>query len=82
MSGSLSSVANVLPTLDVAFQVAFPILQAKYHDTFESYTFKGYLANDSIWVIYGNFKQLVEGGGPYIELNKKDGRVLVITHSK
>lgn len=82
ISDSRSPVTDVLPTLDVAFQVALPILQARYNKTFEDYDFKGYLANDSIWVIYGNLKQHVEGGSPYIELNKNDGRVVEITHTK
>lgn len=73
---------NLLPNLDVAFQVAYPILRALYNTDFEEYNFKGYLANDSIWVIYGDLKRLTEGGGPYIELNKNDGRVMVITHTK
>lgn len=64
-------VTDVLPTLDVAFQVALPILKSMYNKTFEDYNFKGYLAEDSIWVIYGSLVEPIEGGGPYIELNKK-----------
>lgn len=82
MPDSPDPVVDVLPTLDVAYKVALPILQSRYNSSFENYEFQGYLANDSIWVIYGNLIQLVEGGGPYIELNKNDGRVVVITHTK
>lgn len=82
MPGPPDSVVDVLPTLDVAYKVALPILQSMYNDSFENYVFQGYLANDSIWVIYGKLTQLIEGGFPYIELNKNDGRVVVITHTK
>lgn len=82
MPGPPDSVVDVLPTLDVAYKVALPILQSMYNDSFENYVFQGYLANDSIWVIYGKLTQLVEGGFPLSELNKNDGRVVVITHTK
>lgn len=82
MPNSDFPITDVLPTLDVAFQVALPILQARYNKTFEDYNFKGYLANDSIWVIYGFLAKPIEGGGPYIELNKNNGRVMEITHTK
>ena len=74
---------NVIPTIDVAFDVALPILKSVYHKDFEkNMPFKGYLKNDSIWVVYGSTPQLVEGGFPYIEISKHDGRILKITHTK
>ncbi len=79
---------DVLPSLEVAFQVALPILQDRFHQSFaRNMPFKGYLANDSIWVIYGgnpvNEKgKPCEGGFPYIELNKHDGKVVKILHTK
>ena len=81
-------VENLLPTLDVAFQVALPILKAAYETDFKgNMPFKGYLANDSVWVIYGSSPRTAdgrykEGGFPYIELNKRDARVIRMIHTK
>lgn len=74
---------NVIPTIDVAFDVALPVLKSVYNKDFEkNMPFKGYLKGDSIWVVYGSAPQLTEGGYPYIEISKHDGRILKITHTK
>ena len=74
---------NVIPTIEVAYAVALPILQCIYKKNFEEHMpFNGYLLNDSVWVIYGTNPQALEGGYPYIEIDKHDGRVLKITHTK
>lgn len=74
---------NVIPTIDVAFDVALPILKSVYNKDFkENMPFKGYLKNDSIWVVYGSTPHLIESGYPYIEISKHDGRILKITHTK
>lgn len=74
---------NVIPTIDVAFDVALPVLKSVYNKDFEkNMPFKGYLKDDSIWVVYGSTPQLIEGGYPYIEISKHDGRILKITHTK
>ena len=74
---------DLVPNLDVAIEVALPILENIYKKSFKEYMpFKGYLKNDSIWVLYGSTTPLVEGGFPYIEINKHTGQVLKIIHSK
>ncbi len=73
---------DLVPDLNVAIDVALPILETIYKKSFEkNMPFKGYLKNDSIWVTYGS-TPLVEGGFPYIEINKHTGQVMKIIHTK
>ena len=45
--------------------------------------FKAVLKNDSIWVVEGTLSGINKvGGTAYIEINKYDGRILELTHSK
>ncbi|OYU92787.1 MAG: hypothetical protein CFE21_22800 [Bacteroidetes bacterium B1(2017)] len=40
------------------------------------------LKNDSIWVVEGTLKDDSKGGVPYIEINKKDCKILLVSHGK
>lgn len=46
---------------------------------------KPYLAelkNDSVWLVRGQKKKFLIGGVAYIEINKKDCRILKVSHGK
>lgn len=74
---------DVLPTYDRAFDVAYVILSQFYGTRCSKYyPYTAYLYNDSIWIIKGSRDRISEGGCPYIELNKHDGRVLTIEFGK
>lgn len=75
---------DALPTMDIAFDVAFSILSGIYgKEHCENYfPYEGYLLRDSVWVFYGTMPVVKEGGFPYIEINKRDGKVLRLTHYK
>lgn len=75
---------DALPNMDIAFHVAFTILSGIYGKDHceEYYPYKGYLLNNSVWVFYGTKQTLTEGGFPYIEINKHDGKVIRLTHYK
>ena len=75
---------DMLPTIDIAFDVAFSVLKGIYgeKECAKFYPYKGYLLNDSVWVIYGSMPRLVEGGFPYIELNRHTGCVMKVLHTK
>ncbi|MGN0229366.1 MAG: NTF2 fold immunity protein [Muribaculaceae bacterium] len=74
---------DVLPTYDRAFDVAYVILSQFYGSRCSKYyPYTAYLYNDSIWIIKGSRDRISEGGCPYIELNKHDGRVLTIEYGK
>lgn len=45
--------------------------------------YKAYLVDDdTIWVVQGVLPKGRLGGVPYIEINKKDCRILKVTHGK
>ena len=76
--------SSALPTMDIAFDVAFTIMSGIYgkEHCMKYYPYKGYLLNNSVWIFYGTMPEVREGGFPYIEINKHDGRVLRLTHYK
>ena len=74
---------DVLTDYEMAFNVAYPILSHwSAHKIGKYYPYKAYLYKDSVWIICGSVLSAdgkpVEGGAPYIELSKHDGRVLKI----
>lgn len=72
---------DMLPTAEVAFKVALPMLKAVYKDAVDNCAFfETYLTKDSLWVIYGR-ELFVDGGYPYIELDRHSGRVVKIVRT-
>ena len=74
---------DVLTDYEMAFNVAYPILSHwSAHKIGKYYPYKAYLYKDSVWIICGSVLSAdgkpIEGGAPYIELSKHDGRVLKI----
>ena len=75
--------ANENIEMEKALKIAEGIAFREYGDVIKSeLPLKAKLAGDSVWVIEGTLAKGVEGGTVYIELNKKDNRVLKITHYK
>ncbi|OGX92293.1 hypothetical protein BEN49_16430 [Hymenobacter coccineus] len=49
----------------------------------EKKSFQVVLYDNEVWVVQGTLPKRYElGGVAYIEINKKDGRILKITHGK
>ena len=74
---------DVLTDYEMAFNVAYPILSHwSGHNMGKYYPYRAYLYKDSVWIISGSVLgangKPIEGGAPYIELSKHDGRVLKI----
>ena len=44
--------------------------------------FTARLENDSIWVVEGTLEEDHHGGVPYIEIQKSDCKILMVTHGK
>lgn len=72
---------DMLPTAEIAFKVALPMLKAVYKDAVDNCAFfETYLTKDSLWVIHGR-ELSVDGGYPYIELDRHSGRVVKIVRT-
>ncbi|WP_375417235.1 YbbC/YhhH family protein [uncultured Hymenobacter sp.] len=44
--------------------------------------FQARLINKEVWVVEGTLAKGLEGGVAYIEISRRDGRVLEVTHGK
>ena len=67
-----------------AVKIAETILLPIYGEEIlkEEKPFHATLRFDSIWIIEGTLKPGIEGGTAYVEIQKKDCKILKITHSK
>ncbi|WP_210521509.1 YbbC/YhhH family protein [Hymenobacter terricola] len=77
--------AGFVPNATVAKQIAEAVwvpIYGKEHIE-EKKPFRAVLVNNEIWVVEGSLpKRYDVGGTAYIEINKRDGRILEVTHGK
>ena len=81
---NLYSGADYVPNEETAIKIAeaiwYPIYGAKIE---KSKPYKAHLVYDNkVWVVEGTLEKGRRGGVPYIEINKKDCRILKVTHGK
>ena len=74
---------GLVPTADIAFQIAETILKNIYgEETIErEKPFYINLKND-IWIIEGHLEEDFLGGVAYIEIRKSNGEILKVIHTK
>jgi hypothetical protein len=51
----------------------------------EIYNYKPFISrlkNGKIWIVEGTLAKGNNGGAPYVEIQKKDGKILKVTHGK
>lgn len=73
---------NYVPNEETAKKIAEAIWLPIYGSKIENnkpYTAK--LRDNTVWVVEGTLKE-GKGGVPYIEINKEDCRILLVTHGK
>jgi hypothetical protein len=71
-----------VPTAEIAFQIAEPILNQIYGEEIEEEKpFSINLEND-IWVIEGYLAPGFKGGVAYMEIRKSTGEILKVIHTK
>lgn len=77
-------VTNYVPTERVACQIAEIILTPIYgEDNIKKQKpFKATLVRDSVWVVVGVQKEIEIGGVAHIEIQKRDCKILKVTHGK
>lgn len=74
-----------MPNEETAIKIAEAIWFAKYGEhVYEERPFVATLRSDSIWVVEGTFKKRRgrKGGVAYIEIQKKDCKILANYHGK
>jgi hypothetical protein len=80
-----SPAAGLVPTADVARKIAEAVwtpIYGKEHIE-EEKPFHAVLTNNEVWVVQGSLpKGYTVGGTAYIEINKRDGRILKVIHGK
>lgn len=74
---------GLVPTAEVAFQLSeYLLINLFGKETIEEQKpFSVNLEND-IWLIEGTLEEGYKGGVAYIEIRKKNGEILKVTHSK
>jgi len=73
-------VPNAETAIGIAEAIWLPIYGKKIY---ESKPFVAKLKNSSVWVVWGTLNsQYTAGGTPYIEIQKKDCKILKVTHTK
>lgn len=78
-----SDTIDYVPNEETAIKIAEAIWLPIYGKSiYEKKPFKAILINNEIWKVQGtyNFEKL--GGVPYIEIRKKDCKIIKVTHGK
>ena len=82
-NGSVIPVNGRVPNEETAIRIAEAVWLPIYgNDIYNSKPFQARLIGDSIWVVEGTLPEGHLGGVPYAALQKKDGKVLKISHGQ
>lgn len=73
---------NYVPNEETAIKIAEAIWYPIYGTKIEKFKpYKAELKDNTVWVVEGTLKE-GKGGVPYIEINKKDCKILKVMHEK
>lgn len=88
-TASLSNVgikanSSVVPNAKSAFILIEPILYSKYgrNQIRDQFPLQITLYDDSIWFIEGTKHNLARGGVVHASINKKDGKIILVSHGE
>ena len=82
-NSSVIPVDGRVPNEETAIRIAEAVWLPIYgNDIYNSKPFHAKLIGDSIWVVEGTLPEGHLGGVPYAALQKKDGKVLKISHGQ
>jgi hypothetical protein len=74
---------GMVPDEKTALKIAEAIWLPVYGENINgNKPFTATLKNDSIWVVTGTLPKGMKGGTPYIEIQRKDCKILALTHGK
>jgi len=76
-------VSDVVPDEATAIRIAEAIWLPKYGSKiYTDLPFKAALKDSTVWIVSGTMPPRMKGGTPYIEIRKRDCRILKVTHFK
>ena len=82
-NGSVIPVNGRVPNEETAIRIAEAVWLPIYGRLiYDSKPFKAQLVDDSIWVVEGSLPKGCVGGTPYVEIQKKDGKILKVSHGQ
>lgn len=82
-TNALSKNRDFVPDEKTAIKVAEAIWLPIYgDDIYTQRPFKAKLVNSNVWVVEGTMEKNMAGGVAYIEIRKKDCKVLKVSHGK
>jgi hypothetical protein len=72
-----------VPDANTAVKIAEAVWLPVYGESiYDSRPFEVELLGDSLWIVAGTLPENTAGGVPYIEIQKKDGKILGIIHGQ
>lgn len=78
----INQATDYVPNKETAIKVAEAIWLPIYGDRiYNSKPFVAKLVNDKIWIVQGTLTE-TKGGVPYIEIQRKDCKILKVLHGK
>lgn len=82
-NGNAIPVDGRVPNEETAIRIAEAVLLPIYgNEIYNSKPFHAKLIGDSIWVVEGTLPEGHLGGVPYAAIQKKDGKVVKISHGQ
>ena len=74
---------DYVPNEETAIKVAEAIWLPIYRKRiYENKPFRAILTNTNVWIVVGTTMKETHGGVPYIEIQKKDCKILKVSHGK
>lgn len=74
---------NYVPNEETAIKIAEAIWYPLYGSKIEnSKPYTAHMKDSLVWIVEGTLPKGVKGGVPYIEIRKKDCKILKVTHGK
>jgi hypothetical protein len=78
-----SLIRDVVPNEATAIKIAEAIWLPIYgKKIYEDLPFKAELRDSSVWIVQGTLPKGMKGGTAYIEIQKRDCKILKVTHYK
>jgi hypothetical protein len=80
---SMNHKNDFVPDQETACKIAEAIWLPIYGEKVQNFKpYEAVLKDGTVWIVEGTLPKGTKGGTPYIEINKKDCRILEVTHGK
>jgi hypothetical protein len=80
---NVKSTKGFVPNEETAIKIAEAIWLPIYgEDIYEAKPYRVSLSNNKVWIVKGTLPKNYRGGVPYIEIRKRDCKILTVTHGR